>query len=232
MKAEHVAVLLKTPLFSGIGKEEMASFLICLNPRVQEYAKGEFISMEGDALSGIGCILSGSASVLKESASGDRNFLTAIKPGHLFGEMAAWSQEKRWPATVQAEEETSALFIPPEKLAGPCAKSCRWHTAIIENMLKILSEKALMLNRKVDYLSMKSMRGKLSAYFLERRRLAGSSTFTMPLNRNELADYLGVSRPSMSREMGRMRDEGIIDYHLATVKIKNIDLIKQLAELQ
>lgn len=226
MKAEYVAVLLKTPLFSGIGKEEMASFLICLNPKVQEYAKGEFIAMEGDQLCGIGCLLSGSASVLKESASGSRNFMTALKPGSLFGEMAAWSAERRWPATVQAEEAAAALFIAPEKLAGPCSKSCRWHTAIVENMLRILSEKALMLNRKVDYLTIKTMRGKLCSYFLDRHRYVGSATFTLPLNRNELADYLGVSRPSMSREMGRMRDEGIIDFHLSTVKIKNLEKVK------
>lgn len=229
MKAEHVAILLKTPLFSGIGKEEMASFLICLNPKVQEYAKGEIIAIEGEPLCGIGCLLSGGTSVLKEGASGERNLLTVLKPGNLFGEMAAWSQDRRWPATVLAVEDASALFIQPEKLTGPCAKSCRWHTAIIGNMLRILSEKALGLNRKLDYMTIKSMRGKLATYFLEQKKRAGSQTFTMPLNRNELADYLGVSRPSMSREMGRMREEGIIDFHLSTVKIRNLAQIKTAA---
>lgn len=230
MKAEHIASLVKTPLFSGIGKEDLVSFLICLNPRIQEYAKGEVIALEGDAMGGIGVMLSGEVAVLKETSSGDRMILTVLKPGSLFGEMAAWSAEHRWPATVQAQEASAVLFIPPEKITSPCQKACRWHPAIIQNMLKILSEKALMLNRKVDYLAMKSMRGKLCAYLLERQKLSDSLTFTLPLNRNEMADYLSVSRPSMSREMGRMRDEGLIDFHMSTMKIKNMPAVRAAAE--
>jgi CRP/FNR family transcriptional regulator, dissimilatory nitrate respiration regulator len=230
LKAETIITLLKTPLFAGIGKEDLANFLLCLNPRVQEFEKGEYIGLEGQALKGIGCVLSGEIAIIKETVAGDRNILTVVKPGSLFGEMAAWSVSPKWPATVQALENASVLFLPPDKIAGSCAKACRWHTVIIENMLRILAQKALMLNKKVEYLAMKTMRGKLSAYILENARSQGSTTFALPLNRNELADYLGVSRPSMSREMGRMRDEGIIDYHLATVKIKDINLLKESVE--
>lgn len=229
MKAGHIEALMNTPLFTGLGREELVSFLICLNPRIQEYRESEIIALEHEPFSAIGCVLSGSVAVLKENAEGDRIIMTVLKPGSLFGEMAAFAGERRWPATVQAQRDAAVMFLPPDKIAGSCSKSCRWHTAIIENMLQILSEKALMLNRKVDYLAIKSMRGKLCAYFLERSRLAGSATFTMPLNRNELADYLCVSRPSMSREMGRMRDEGIIDFHMATVRLKDVNKVKDAA---
>lgn len=230
MKADYIAALMKTPLFNGIQKEELAAFLICLNPRIQEYDKNAYVALEGDAFTGIGCVLSGEVAILKENAAGDRIIMSVLKPGSLFGEMAAWTVHPRWPATVQALEPSVAMFLPPDKVAGPCSKTCRWHAAIIENMLKILAEKALMLNKKVEYLAMKTMRGKLCAFILERARLAGTATFTLPMNRNELADYLGVSRPSMSREMGRMRDEGIIDFHMATVKVKNMNLLKEMAE--
>lgn len=230
MKAEYITILMRTPLFQGICKEELAAFLVCLNPRIQEYGKGEYVALEGEALAGVGCVLSGEVSIMKENAAGDRIIMAVARPGSLFGEMAAWSSRRLWPASVQALEPTAVMFLPPDKIAGSCAKTCRWHAAIIENMLKILAEKALMLNKKVEYLAMKSMRGKLAAYFLEQARHTGSVTFSMPMNRNELADYLGVSRPSMSREMGRMRDEGIIDFHMATVKIKNLNLLKEMAE--
>ncbi len=230
MKAEYLAALSKTPLFTGIGREELASFLICLNPNTQEYAKNEIIATEGAPFRGIGCVVAGEVSIQKENAAGERVILSVLKPGSLFGEMAAWSQKPRWPATAQAMDGCAVMFIPPEKVASPCSRACRWHSVIIQNMLKILSEKALALNRKVDYLAMKSMRGKLAAYFIEQQKQEGATLFRMPLNRNELADYLGVSRPSMSREMGRMRDEGIIDFHLATVKIKNMKALKQSLE--
>ncbi len=230
MKAEHIGALMKTPLFRGINREELAAFLVCLGPKIEEYDRSEIIAMEGSPLAGVGCILSGEAVVVKENAAGDRIIMTVVHPGSLFGEMAAWSENPMWPATVIAQEPSAAIFLPVEKIAGQCSKSCHWHMQIVENMLRILAEKALALNKKVEYLAMKSMRGKLAAYFLEQARHSGSTTFTMPMSRNELADFLGVSRPSMSREMGRMRDEGIIDFHMATVKIKEINQLKSAAD--
>jgi CRP-like cAMP-binding protein len=97
-------------------------------------------------------------------------------------------------------------------------------------MLGIISEKALMLNRKVEYLAIKSMRAKISTFLLEQYKKTGKTTFMIPLNRNELADFLNVSRPSMSREMCRMKEEGIIDFHRASIRIINPDALKKSVE--
>jgi cAMP-binding proteins - catabolite gene activator and regulatory subunit of cAMP-dependent protein kinases len=97
-------------------------------------------------------------------------------------------------------------------------------------MLKLISDKTLMLNKQVEYLSMKSMRGKISSFLIEQYKKTGYTTFILPMMRNELADFLNVSRPSMSREMGRMRDEGVIDFHKSSIRIKDIAALKQMAE--
>ena len=94
-------------------------------------------------------------------------------------------------------------------------------------MLKIISEKALMLNRKVEYLALISVRQKIATYLLEQYKITKSKTFLLPLNRQELAEFLNVSRPSLSREMCRMRDEGIIDFHMSTIKILDLDVLKE-----
>jgi CRP-like cAMP-binding protein len=113
---------------------------------------------------------------------------------------------------------------------GECQKLCPWHGKLIENMLMMVSERALALSRKVEYLSIKSIRGKISTYLLERYKITGKTTFMLPVNRNELADFLNVSRPSLSREMCNMRDEGIIDFHRASVQIKDVEALKSMAE--
>jgi Mn-dependent DtxR family transcriptional regulator len=74
------------------------------------------------------------------------------------------------------------------------------------------------------------MRGKISTYLLEQYKRTGKATFIIPLRRNELADFLNVSRPSLSREMSRLMEEGIIDYHRASIKIKDLDSLKRMAE--
>ena len=96
-------------------------------------------------------------------------------------------------------------------------------------MLKILSVKALQLHRKVEYLELKGIRAKLCAYLLEQRKLQGADTFILPLSKSALADYLHVSRPSMSRELALLRDEGFLDFYLSSVRLLNVDAIKTVA---
>ncbi len=95
----------------------------------------------------------------------------------------------------------------------------------------ILSVKAMELNRKVEYLSIKNMRGKICSYLLELSHIYKSGTFILPMNKNELADFLNVSRPSMSREFSRLRNEGIIDYYLSGVRILDMQRLMEMSLL-
>ena len=88
-----------------------------------------------------------------------------------------------------------------------------------------------MLNKKIEYLTIKSMRGKISTYLLEQYKRTGDKNIILPLNRNELSDFLNVSRPSMSREMSKMRDEGVIDFHLTAFRILNLEAVKIMSAL-
>ena len=114
------------------------------------------------------------------------------------------------------------MYIHPEKILGVCDKVCFSHKTLISNIVKVISKKAFILNKKVEYLTIKSMRGKLSKYLIEQYKIAGSLTFTISLNREELADFLNVSRPSMSRELCKMRDSGVIDFYKESVRIINL----------
>lgn len=201
----------------------------CLQPRIEHHEKGEMLALQGDPFQGIGCVLQGQVAVLKENYAGERVLLTLVGEGGLFGEMAAFTTPQ-WPATVQAAEDCTVLFLPPEKITGSCANSCAWHAKLTTNLLRVLSRKALLLNRKLEYAAIKTMRGKLCAFLLDVYAQQRSPMLNLDMNRNELADYLGVSRPSMSREMGRMRDEGLIDFHLSTVRLKQIDKLKEMVE--
>lgn len=230
MYEKWVGVLSKTLLFKDIQPEHLMSMAACIQPKICHYKKHEYIAIVGDNYKGIGIILSGSASVMKENAAGNRVIISWLDESDMFGEMAAFSSLTKWPASVQAQEAVTALFIPGEKIVGSCPNACAGHKKLIVNMLKIISEKALILNKKVDYLSIKSMRGKISTYLLEQQKKADSLIFMIPMNRNELADFLNVSRPSMSREMSRLRDEGIIDYYMSSVKIKDLETLRKMAE--
>ena len=221
---------MKSALFRGFSTEDLLGILDCLKPRVASYKKNEFITMAGENLTGVGIILSGEVAVTKENAAGNRIIIAVLKPGEMFGETAAFSGSAVWPATVLAQAVSTVLFLPPEKIVRGCEKACMSHHSLITNMLRTISDKALMLNQKVEYFLIKSIRGKISTYLLEQYQETGSSTFILPLNRNVLADFLNVSRPSLSREMCRMRDEGIIEFHRSSVYIKDAEAMRKMIE--
>ena len=218
------------PLFRGIELEELSSMLMCLKPKVEKYKKNEFIKIAGDEYEGLGIILSGSAAITKENSIGDRVIITVVKSGDMFGEMAAFSDQKKWPATVIAQEASQVMFMSSDIILGECPKLCRGHRFLIMNMLKIVSDKALLLNKKLDYLSIKSIRGRISSLLIDHYNKIGTLSFMMSLNRNEMADFLNVSRPALSRELCKLRDEGVLDFYKSSVVIKDIKALKLMAE--
>lgn len=222
-------ILTGSILFQGVNRDDLHAMLNCLQPRLHHYYKNEFFALAGDEFFGLGIIVHGKAAIIKESASGSCTILSILYPGDLFGEMAAFSSHPRWPHTVQAQEASTAMFFGRDKIVGECSNTCPHHRRLIQNMLRITSEKALALNKKVEYLTIKSLRGRISAYLLDQYHNFKTMSFILPVNRNQLADLLNVSRPSMSREMGRMRDEGIIDFHLSAIRILDLESLKKIA---
>jgi len=226
MYEANISILRCARLFDGIDVIDLKSLLNCLRPIIREYKKNEYIAFAGERFDSLGIIVRGNAAVIKEDVKGNRIIMALLKPGDMFGEMAAFSSRPIWLANVCTQETSTVYFIPSIRIISECNNVCPWHSMLIRNMLKILSEKALMLNQKVEYLSIKSMRGRICAFLLEQYKKTGQKTIILPMNRNELADYLNVSRPSMSREMGKMREEGIIDFYMATVKILDLEALK------
>jgi len=92
----------------------------------------------------------------------------------------------------------------------------------------LLPAKPLIMNNRISYLKVKSMREKLAAFLYEQHQMTGNRTFMIPMNREQLADYLNVSRPSMSRELGRIRDEGVIDFYRSSFTIKDIEALRRM----
>lgn len=230
MFAKWKAELSICPLFAGIAPEELQIMLACLNPEVRRYQKNELVTVEGEKFLGVGVVLAGRAIVTKESVAGNRVILSTLQPGDLFGEMVAFSGRKGWPATILAQQNAAVFFLAPEKIIGNCPRQCGSHRRLITNMLRIVSQKALNLNRKVEHLTIKTLRGKIAVFLLEQAKEAGAMTFMLPFNRNEMAEFLNVARPSLSREMGRMKAEGLIDFHGASVKILDAEALKRMAE--
>lgn len=220
-------MLCKTPLFHNLKEDEIRNFFGCLNPRYFRCEKNKVVVYQGDKIDSIGIVAKGILAVSKDTATGNRMIVSLLKPGELFGEMAAFSSYPYWPATVTAHEDSEVIFISSQNITGYCTKGCDIHRKIVVNMLAILSNKALMLNKKLEYISIKNLRTRICRYIHEEYIKTGKTTLMISMNRNQLADYLNVTRPALSRELCVMKEEGIIDFYKSAIKIQDIDKLMQ-----
>jgi CRP/FNR family transcriptional regulator, dissimilatory nitrate respiration regulator len=222
MYRQWLASLHQTPLFKGIDDEALNTMLECMKPQVRQYKQREIVALHGQPFQGIGIIASGKVSLNKETYSGNRIILNILDTGDIFGEMVAFSDTRVWPVTVITQEDSCLLFLPPDKVLGNCANICASHSTLIMNTLKILSNRALMLNRRIEHLSARSVRGKVSRYLMDLYNQMGSTTLTVPMKRHELADYLNIPRPSLSRELADLRDAGVIEFTGPNIILKKV----------
>jgi CRP/FNR family transcriptional regulator, dissimilatory nitrate respiration regulator len=209
-------------LFEGIGRESLNIMLDCLKPRIKPCKQREIIVAYGQPFQGIGIIAGGKVALTKETYAGNRIIMGILEAGDIFGETVAFSDSKVWPMTVIAQEDGILLFLPPDKITGTCSNICASHSALIMNMLKILSNRASMLDKQIEHLSAKNIRGKISSYLLDLSHQQNTQRLTIPMKRHELADYLNIPRPSLSREMALMSHDGLIDFAGPQINIKDI----------
>lgn len=219
--SETLGVLQGTPLFAGIAPKDLEAALHCLGARVGCYDGGGFVFRAGDPVSRVGIVCRGEVQVIREDVFGNRTILTNLRAGEMFGEVFACAKITRLPVGVVATQESEIALIDYRRIVTSCPSSCAFHTRLIENMLGILAEKNLMLNRRIEIFSARSTRGKLLAYLSIQAREQGTAKFTIPYNRQELADFLAVERSAMSAELGRMRDDGLIRFHRSEFELLN-----------
>jgi len=206
----YYSMLLKSPLFSALSAEELPHMLSCLQARRKQYNAKQFLIHESDTIENLGVVLQGTVQIISEDALGYRSITTKLGPGELFGHIAASKLSPVSPVSVMAETDTEVLLLKFDKLVAPCTKACPFHSRVIENMMNVLAQRNLMMNRKLSILSKRSIRDKVLTYLAWQSQDAQNSEFTIPFNRDELADYLCVNRSALSREISNMTLEGYL----------------------
>lgn len=212
-------ILEKCSIFREISKTDYKHILSCMNAQIKRYRADDYVFLTGDQVDYIGVVLTGSLILMKENLVGTRHIISSLEPSDIFAEGIVCTQKRRSPVTVMTKVESTVLFLPYQKLITTCSNACGFHVQLIHNMLLLLGEKNYLLNHKIDILMLKGLKEKIANFLLYEAKKNGTDYFEIDYNRNELAEYLNVSRPSMSRELANMKDAGMIDYHLNTFHI-------------
>ena len=216
-----VACLAQTPLFRGSTPEEVASMLACLGAVQRAYQKGAVIYCAGDTVQSMGLILSGSVHIESGDVWGNRSILDQAGPGQVFAETYACLPDEPLMVSVTAAADTQVLFLQTSRVLQTCTSACAHHARLIRNLLAISAQKNLILSRRIFHTSPKTIRGRLLSYLSFQSLRQGSRSFTIPFNRQQLADYLSVDRSPLSNELGNMQREGLIAFHKNSFELKS-----------
>lgn len=209
-------------LFNTMSKAEVDHLFLTLPHRFVTYQKNEVIFKGDETIEDMGIILKGRVMIGKETLSGNKTVIALLEANNYVGEVMAITHNKITNTVISYGEETQILFVPISELVA--------HPVLSRNMIQILAAKALYLNRRVYYLQLKTIRGKISKFILEEARNNHSSTFQTSFNRQVMSEYLNVSRPSLSRELSRLKEEGIIDYYKESIKVINMPALEAMQE--
>ncbi|MDR2158660.1 MAG: Crp/Fnr family transcriptional regulator [Treponema sp.] len=210
---KNLTALLNCSLFEGMKTGELDILLDCLGAREKTYEKdGRVFAAEETPLR-FGIVLSGALLVVQDDFWGNRSILERIEPRGLFGTAFVLGGFEKLPVSVTAAAKTEVLVMNGNGIARPCRKTCAFHSRLIRNMMENLARRNVLLVQKIGHITRRSTREKLLSYLSSQALKIGNDSFEIPFNRQELADYLAVDRSAMSSELGRMRDEGLLDFH-------------------
>ena len=217
---EFFPTLHAAALFSGISDDELATMLSCLGARIDTFPKGSRLLRAGEAVDEVGLVLAGSALIMQEDIWGNRNILSKAGPGQTFAAAFACAPGSVLNVSVVAETPVTALFLDVKRILTVCPSACAHHSRIIRNLLGELAEKNLRFGEKLTHMGQRTTRSKLMSYLSAEAQRRGAVEFDIPFSRQQLADFLGVERSGLSLELGKMKQEGLLDFHKSHFVLK------------
>jgi len=217
---KYVPILKRTKLFSGVAEEEIVAMLACLNACCRSYPKGEAVLREGERLSRIAVTVEGELHIQRDDYWGNRILVNRIAVGEMFGEAYLAPESGVLLNDVVAVENSTVLFFDVSKIITVCSSACRFHTMVVQNLFFALSEKNRALVQKLGHLSKRTTREKLISYLSQEAKRHNCPSFTIPFNRQELADFLSVDRSAMSNELSKMQREGLLTFEKNRFQLK------------
>ena len=221
--------LSKTVLFLGMTGTDIENMLDRLGAKQRHFSKGDIICQAGDVIRSLGLVLSGHVNIENDDIWGNKSILDNIGPGQVFAETYACIPGEPMMVSVVASEAVDVLFLNVgQGIQNSSGENPGWGR-LIQNLLAVSAQKNLNLSRRIFHTSPKSIRGRLLSYLSYQAARQRSLQFTIPFNRQQLADYLSVDRSAMSNELSKMQREGLLtvnrNYFVLKVEASDYGLI-------
>ncbi len=208
-----------TKLFHSITDKETERILKCSRSCMKKYPAGTYVFEQGGLPTRLFLLLSGQVQICKDFTSGKRDVLYLVEAGNVFGEIFLFGNRERYWYDAVAVTDTAVLEMPWDFFYHFCSNACDHHKQLTQNMLEILSENNFKITRKLHIVTTSSLRERIAIWLID--SMDEEENVELRMNREQLADFLGVARPSLSRELMRMQADGLIQVSKKKIAIRN-----------
>lgn len=207
------------PVFQGLTEQELQQLEQIGAIRRQNFHKHVTVFHEGDLVHEIGIVLEGSVLIENNDLWGNKSILSRVEKGQVFAESYAFHEVPLMVDAI-ADEDSLILFLDVQWLMEEQNAQATWYCKMLKNLLLISTKKNRNLSNRIFCTTAKTVRGRLAAFFSEQAAKAGNNTFDIPFNRQQMADYLNLDRSALSKELGKMREEGLLTFRKNHFSIK------------
>ena len=219
---QYIASLIKTPLFRDFKENELSNFFSSCDYLIKTYGKEDIIFIEDESCSNLSIVLEGMVEIQKIDPSGKVLTVAQFKNGDTFGENLIFGDKNAYPMTVVSKSKSLVLHIPKASVVHLCQRN----TTFLYQYLRTLSNRAVNLSSKLKQVTLKTIRQKVCEFIYNKYEKSGQEKISLGMSKREWADKMGVQRPSLSRELIKMREEGIIDYDKDTIIILDMEALE------
>lgn len=214
--------LSKTVLFKSLDYDNLKVLLNSVPYNIVMFNKDDIIAIEGDDCNSLGIILRGSVEVHKPFPSGKIVTINNFQAGNIFGEAILFSGSHKYPANVISTSESIIMYINRDEII----QLMKLNDKILSNFVTVLSNRILMLNDRITNLSLDTVRKKVANILLMEYKKQKTKSIVLPFCRKKMAEMLNIPRPSLSRELSKMKEDNIIDFSKNLLQILDIDLLE------
>ena len=210
-KTPNLAQLQRTAIFKGMDERSIQNALDALGAHERSYTKDANVFTAGTVTETLGLVLAGGVNIESMDLWGNRTILSHISPGHFFAETYALFENQPMLVDARTTEKSRILLLRIGNLQALAKRKEAWAGILVANLLSICAHKNLMLSSRSFHTAPKTVRGRVEAYLNTMSLQKGTREFDIPFDRQQLADYLNLDRTALSKELGNMRREGLIE---------------------
>jgi len=218
---DYIYVLNNIDLFKNFTEKDFDLLFTNLDYKILRYTKGSMVFIANEECSALNIILDGNIRIQKIDSFGKSLVIAEFKSGDTVGEALLFGEKNVFPMTGISTSTTTMLYIPKEAILYLCQQN----DVFLSEFLKLLSGKSVTLSNKLDQISLKTIRQKICEFIMIEYRKTNKMKIKLNMSKKELADKMGIQRPSLSRELIKLKKEELIDYDKHYIYIKNLEEI-------